>query len=107
LSGVGADLKVASTARGEITTATGVTGIALRLQGTRGATLLHREVAAFAVEPWLYWMRFETAMADQLLDLREVFKGVAGSLRPLPGAEEVRVGRAYVSASRVFDHWAS
>lgn len=106
-SRAGAGLEVEDSARSEITTASGVTGTALRLRGSRGETLLHREVAAFAIEPWIYWMRFETSMADRLLDLREVFKGVAGSFRPLPGAEEIRVGRAYVSTSDVFEHWAS
>lgn len=103
----GAGLAVDKSVRDELSSSSGVRGQCLRLEGERGGVRIHREVVIFVVAPFAYRMRFETAMAAELLDLREVFGGVAGSFRPLPSAEEIRLGRAFVSTSSVFDHWAS
>lgn len=104
-----AGLTVESVARDEITTASGVKGACVRVQGHRAGNPepIYRELAMFVVAPYTYRMRLETSNAGRLLELREVFRGVAGSLRPLPTAEEARLGRAFAARSDLFEHWAT
>ncbi len=106
---LGAGLTVESSAREQVSSASGIAGSYFRLQGYRAgrAEPLHRELAMFVVGPYAYRMRLETAMSAQLLELRELFRGVTGSFRPLPGGEELRLGRAFAVPSNACDHWVS
>ncbi|MGN6107284.1 MAG: hypothetical protein ACTHU0_19405 [Kofleriaceae bacterium] len=106
---LGAGLTVESSHRDDFASSTGVPGRYMRLTGHRAgrAEPIYRELAFFVVAPYAYGMRLETTNAAQLLALREVFRGVAGSFRPLPAPEESRIGRAFAAPSNLFDHWAS
>jgi hypothetical protein len=102
-----AGLVVDGTARDELVSATGVKGAYKRLEGRRGERQLFREAAVFVVRDHAYQFRFETAVAERLLELREIFRGVAGSFRPLPSSDEARLGCAFAAPSNLFDHWAT
>jgi hypothetical protein len=106
---VGAGLTVENVVRDELTSASGVKGSTIRIQGRRAGKPepLYLELAMFVVASRAYRIRLETSNAAKLLELREVFRGVAGSFRPLPTAEEMRSGRAFSTPSNPFDHWAS
>jgi hypothetical protein len=105
----GAGLSVDTTAREELTSANGNTGSLLRLSGRREGRVepIYREVALYVVGRYAYLMRLETTNAAKLLELREVFRGVSGSFRPVPGADESRTGHAFSAHLDLFDHWAS
>lgn len=106
---LGAGLTVESEHRDEFRSSTDVAGKYLRLHGGRAgrAEPIYRELVMYVVAPYAYRIRLETTNAAQLLELREVFRGVAGSFRPLPAPEESRIGRAFAAPSNLFDHWAS
>lgn len=108
-SQVGAGLTVESSERDHLTSASGIKGDYLRLKGRRAGRqeIIYREMAMFVVLPYAYHMRLETATAERLLEVREVFRCVAGSFRPLPASDESRLGRAFVRLSTFLDHWAS
>ena len=84
-----AGLSIESTVREELTSAAGANGALLRLSGRRDgrAEPIFREMALFLVGDHAYSMRLETTNASQLLELRELFREVAGSFRPLPNAD--------------------
>jgi hypothetical protein len=109
LAGAGAGLEVEASARDEVTSASGVKGAHVRLTGRRAgrAEPIHRDMMIYVVAPYAYRMRLETTNSARLIELREIFHGVAGSFRPLPTSEESRVGRAFAARSVAFDHWAS
>jgi hypothetical protein len=92
----GAGLSIETTVRDAVSSSAGHTGSLLRLSGRRAgrAEPIYREVAMYVVAPYAYRMRLETTNASALLALRETLRGVASSFRPLPGADEVRSGRA-------------
>jgi len=102
-----AGLAVEDHVRSELIAECGVTGTAARVRGKRGDRTLYRDLAVFVVENYAYRMRFETANADQLGELREVFRAVATSFRPLPTRDELQSGRAFSARLDLFDHWAS
>ncbi|MGE5181972.1 MAG: hypothetical protein ACM31C_07910 [Acidobacteriota bacterium] len=106
---VGAGLSIETTVRDELTSAAGVKGAFLRISGRREgrAEPIYREMAMYVIAPYAYRMRLETTNATALLALRETFRGVAGSFRPLPSADESRTGRAFSAPLDLFDHWAS
>lgn len=106
---LGAGLTVESSSRAQVTSASGVPGTYLRLHGQRAgrAEPLYRELAIFVVGFNAYRMRLETTMSSQLLELRELFRGVSGSFRPVPAGDELLLGRAFAAPSNLFDHWAS
>lgn len=109
-SAVGAGLSVENSARDELTSASGVRGHCLRLHGRRGPgqELIHREFAMFLVPPYVYRMRLETSSTAQIPELSEVFQRVVSSFQPLPAADELRLGRAFVRSSvDLLDHWVS
>ncbi len=111
LSEADAGMTVESSARDEITSASGIKGSIIRIRGRRvnqstSSTPLYRELAMFVVASRAYRMRLETANTEKVLDLSEVFHGVAGSFRPLPSLGEAQLGRAFASTD-VFDHWTS
>ncbi len=104
----GGGLVIDSSARDELSSASGVKGAFLRLSGRRAglAEPIFREMAMYVVGSYAYRMRLETANASKLPELREMFHGVARSFRPLPSADESRAGRAFAAATDLFDHWA-
>lgn len=105
----GAGLSVDHSAREELTSANGNKGSFLRLSGRREGRVepIYREVAMYVVGRYAYRMRLETTNTSKLLELREVFRGVSESFRPVPGADESRTGHAFSAHSDLFDHWAS
>ena len=105
----GAGLSETISSRDELTSSSGVVGTYLRVHGRRAGKTdpLYREIAVFVVAPWVYRMRLETVGGQRLTELREVFRGVAASFKPLPGTEEARLGRAFSRPHSAFDHWAS
>jgi hypothetical protein len=110
LEGAKAGLLVDRAARDEFHSSGRVKGHLLRVEGRRpGRTeVVHRELAAFLVPPYLYRMQLETLTAARLLELREIFLGVAGSFHPLPSPDEQRAGRAFGrQAAELFDVWVS
>jgi len=109
LSQLGAGLTVESSARDDITSTGGVKGACLRLHGLRAGRSepIYREMAMFVIGTRAYRMRLETTNAPKLLELREVFRGVVASFRPLPSEEETRSGEAFKAPSNFFDHWAN
>lgn len=109
LATTGAGLTVSSVASEELTSASGIQGVCVRVHGHRAGNPqpIDRELAMFIVGRHAYRMRLETSNAPLLLDLREVFLAVVGSFQPLPPAEEARIGRAFADRSVLFDHWAT
>ena len=107
LAELDAGLTVEDSARSELVAASRVTGTYAQLRGKREDRTIYRELAVFVVERSAYRMRLETANAAQLVELREVFRAVAGSFRPLPTRDEVQSGRAFSARLDLFDHWAS
>jgi hypothetical protein len=101
-------LAIESSTRGELT-ANGVRGTHLRMHGSRAGRKepIYRELAVFVLNGMLYRMRFETTNAVRIEELRELFRAVATSFRPLPSPEERRVGRPFATTSNIFDHWVS
>ena len=104
-----AGLAVEDHARSEFAAASGATGAYAQVRGKRGGRpeSMYRELAVFVVDRRAYRMRFETANAAKLVELREVFRAVAGSFRPLPARDELQSGRAFSARLDLFDHWAS
>ncbi|MFN0251344.1 MAG: hypothetical protein ACKV2T_31000 [Kofleriaceae bacterium] len=104
-----AGISLVSTAREDITTPNGARGVLVHHQGTRlvGNGRADHHVAAFVTGGRLYTMRLETANTAHLAQLRDVFRGVVESFRPLPGAEERRTGQPFHVASNAFAHWAN
>jgi hypothetical protein len=98
---------IESSARDTLTAASGHRGAVLHVTGRRAGRdePIHRDVAMFVVPPHVYRMRLETTNARALLQLREIFYGVAGSFQPLPGNDETRSGQAFARVD-AFDHWA-
>lgn len=109
LATTGAGLVVMSIASEEITSASGVHGVCVRVHGRREGNPqpIDRELAMFIVGPHVYRLRLETSNEPRLLELREVFLSVVTSFRSLPLAEEAQLGRALADRSVLFDHWAS
>lgn len=104
-----AGLTVEDSGRSEFAAASGATGTYAQVRGKRAgrAESIYRELAVFVVDRRVYRMRFETANAARLVELREVFRAVAGSFRPLPARDELQSGRAFSARLDLFDHWAS
>jgi hypothetical protein len=104
-----AGITLVSTEREDITTASGMRGLLVHHQGTRlvGNGRADNHIAAFVSGGRLYTIRLDTSNTPQLTHLREVFRGVVGSFRPLPGAEERRTGQPFNVASNAFAHWVS
>jgi hypothetical protein len=102
-----AGLAVESSQREDITAACGTRGGLLRLVGRRNgrAEPMYRDTAMFVVGQYAYRMRLETTNAAALLTLRAIFGAVAGSFRPLPIADESRLGVAFATPTDTFDHW--
>jgi hypothetical protein len=102
-------ITLVSTTREEITTAAGLRGTIVHHQGTRlvGNGRADNHVATFVTGGRLYTMRLDTANTAKLGELRELFRAVVGSFKPLPGAEERRTGQPFNIASSAFAHWAS
>ena len=107
LTGTGDGLDVDAESRERIHSAGEIQGQVVRVQGKRGSLTLHRERAVFVAGLRIYRFDLETAAADRVLELSDMFAAVAGSFRPLPGEEERRQGRAFVSPPETFHHWAS
>jgi hypothetical protein len=103
----GAGLEVERSTRESLTSAGGVSGELISVTGRRAgrAEPILRELAVFVVAPYVYRMRFETTSSGELG--REIFRGVAGSFRPLVSADESRIGRAFAAPLDLFDHWVS
>lgn len=101
-------LAIEGTKRGELI-ANDVRGTHVYMHGLRAGRKesIHRELAAFVLNGVLYRMRLETTNVAKLDHLREVFRAVATSFRPLPSPEERRIGRPFVTTSNIFDHWVS
>ena len=103
-------LSIESQARDELVSVGGHRGTCVRLHGMRQGNphRIYRELAVFVVGTHLYRMRLETTNAENVLDLRAQFRAVATSFRPLPTADERRMGRAFATgSSALFEHWIS
>jgi hypothetical protein len=105
MADTGAGITVDGTAREAIVSTMGVRGTYLRVTGHRQAMVLHRELAAFAVFPFLYQMRLETAHADRLPALGELLRAVAASFQTLPTAGEGRPIKGWVRSTQLADQW--
>lgn len=101
-------LAIESHSRGELMV-NDVRGAHARMHGMRAGRKepIHREIVTFVVTGMVYRMRLETTNAEQLAELRELFRAVALSFRPLPSPEERRLGRPFANPSTLFDHWVS
>ena len=78
----------------------------VELRGRREDTIVTRAMATIVVEPRLYCLRLETLRVDRLDEVRDTFRAVAASIRPLPGLDEIQLGRAFANRIELFDHWA-
>lgn len=87
----------------------GRSGSVFRVHGKRAGRSepIYREMAMFVVENVAYRMRLETTMATRLQELRDTLAGVVATFHPLPSREESRLGEAFATPSRAFDHWVS
>jgi len=90
----------------EITTEHQTVGTHDSMFGKRHGEPIARHLITFVVRDRIYVMRLETATPDSLPAMREVLVRMARSFRPLPGDEELRLGRAFVERNSDFDHWA-
>lgn len=106
---LGAGLTIDQQQRGEVRTTTDHTGTLLQVLGHRAGRPepVIRELAILVVGDRVYRARLETVRADLLATLREQFQHVVASIRPLPTAEEARLGYAFSNRSTEFDHWVS
>lgn len=102
-------MTLVSTTRETLVTPSGLRGTLVHHQGTRlvGSGRADNHVATFVTGGRLYTMRFDTSNTGQLSQLRETFRAVIGSFKPLPGVEERRIGQPFNVASSAFAHWAS
>ena len=78
----------------------------IELRGRRDDTIVVRAMTTLAVEPRLYHLRLETMRVDRLDEVRDTFRAVASSIRPLPSRDEIQIGRAFADRIELFDHWA-
>ena len=83
----------------------GIEGIHIRLRGERDGHASCRELVGFSVDSRVYHLRLETAMRDRLDEISGIFRRMALSARPLPGAPETQSGRAFSARVDVLDHW--
>lgn len=106
-AGLGAGLDAEPPSRTTVTSSTGVAGVSASVVGVRAgrAIPVHRELVMFASGSYVYALKLEAASSPGLAEQREVFLAVACSFRPLPTADEMRLGTAFASPADVFDHW--
>jgi len=97
------ELAIVSSSEHNLSSTLGHDGSYLELRGHD----VHRAIAMFVVDGRAYRMRLETGMSGSLAQLRELFRAMAISFRPLPTLHEMTIGRAFAKPSQDFDHWAT
>ena len=108
LASIGAGLEATESARETLPFATSLPGRCLRVSGKRAGDgqTIHRDLAAFAGEGYVYTMRLETMSPERIVGAREMFRVVLASFRPLTNPDERRVGQAFVRLPPLLNHWA-
>lgn len=109
LASLSAGLQLEDCFREPFHSATRYSGVYLRVSGRPEGKndLVYRDATIFVIDKYVYMMRLESMSLEGLLDMRELFRAVSASFRPLPQPHERSLGLAFAHApTTAVDAWA-
>lgn len=109
LAALSAGLSVEDSSSETFHSATRHSGVYLRLSGRPEGKneLVYRDATLFVIDGYVYMMRLESMSLEGLMNMRELFRAVSASFRPLPQPHERSFGLAFTHApTTAVDAWA-